>query len=87
VRVNTLGLEPLITRVPSLLLGHFYVDPGKIIESFYAHMELGGHQVTREQFEENIAAKLQDDNFSSDIGPLLFTWLLRIAPELSYSPW
>lgn len=59
-------------------------DPGKIIESFHAYMEHGDHQVTRRQFKENIAAKLQDDNFSSDIGPLLasaYEWDLNASAE------
>ena len=59
-------------------------DLGKIIEVFYTYMEHGGHQVTRKQFEENIAAKLQDDNFSSDIGPLLasgYEWDLNAMSE------
>lgn len=60
------------------------VDPGKVIDSFYTYMEHGGHQVTRRQFEENIAAKLHDDNFSSDIGPLLasgYEWDLSAMSE------
>lgn len=46
-------------------------DPEKIIAAFYAYTEHGGHNVTRKQFEENIAAKLGDSNFHSDLGPLL----------------
>lgn len=46
-------------------------DPNKIIAVFYAYMEHGGHAVTKKQFEDNIVAKLQDNNFASDIGPLL----------------
>ncbi len=46
-------------------------DPEKIIAVFYAYMHHGEHTVTKKQFEENIAAKLQDNNFASDIGPLL----------------
>lgn len=59
-------------------------DSAKIIGAFYAYMEHGGYQVTRRQFEENIAAKLQDENFSSDFGPLLasgYEWDLRAMFE------
>jgi predicted nucleotidyltransferase component of viral defense system len=46
-------------------------DPEKIVAAFYAYMEHGGHNVTRQQFEENIADKVGDSNFHSDLGPLL----------------
>lgn len=51
--------------------------PDRIIESFQAYMDHGGHNVTRAQFEQNLAGKLQDRTFAADIGPLLtdgFTW-------------
>jgi hypothetical protein len=47
-------------------------------------MEHGEHKVTRRQFEENIAAKLKDRNFASDIGPLLasgYEWDLIAMSE------
>lgn len=53
------------------------VNPQKIVDIFYKYMEYGGHTVSRQQFEKNIADKLRDDNFTSDIGPLLasgYTW-------------
>ena len=43
--------------------------------AFYAYMEHGEHRVTRTQFQGNIAAKLNDKNFASDIGPLLASGL------------
>jgi predicted nucleotidyltransferase component of viral defense system len=46
-------------------------DPERIIESFRAYMEEGGHSVSRAEFEENLAGKLRDRRFASDIGPLL----------------
>ena len=46
-------------------------DPEKIVAAFYTYTEHGKHKVTRTQFQENIAAKLNDKNFTSDIGPLL----------------
>jgi predicted nucleotidyltransferase component of viral defense system len=59
-------------------------DPEKIIAVFYAYMQHGEHTVTKKQFEENIAAKLQDNNFASDIGPLLaagYEWDLNSMSE------
>lgn len=46
-------------------------NPARIIESFQAYMDHGGHRVSRAQFEQNLAGKLQDKNFTADIGPLL----------------
>jgi predicted nucleotidyltransferase component of viral defense system len=46
-------------------------DPEKIVAAFCAYMEHGGHDVTRKQFQENLAAKLVDSNFHGDLGPLL----------------
>ena len=59
-------------------------DPQKIIAIFYAYMRHGGHTVTKKQFEDNIASKLQDNNFASDIGPLLaadYEWDLKSMSE------
>lgn len=59
-------------------------DPEKIIAAFYSYMQHGEHKVTRTQFEENIASKLKDDNFASDIGPLLasgYEWNLISMSE------
>lgn len=65
----------------AVALDHGSADPARIIESFSAYMDHGGHHVTRAQFEENLAAKLEDRAFAADIGPLLaagHTW--DIAP-------
>ena len=59
-------------------------DPDKIIAAFYTYMEHAEHTVTRKQFQENIAAKLKDKNFASDIGPLLasgYEWDLIAMSE------
>jgi predicted nucleotidyltransferase component of viral defense system len=51
--------------------------PDRIVECFRAYMDHAGHNVTRAQFEQNLAGKLQDRTFAADIGPLLtdgFTW-------------
>jgi len=47
------------------------VDPARIVVAFRRYMDEGGHRVTRGEFEENLAAKLQDKRFLSDIPPLL----------------
>jgi len=47
-------------------------------------MEDGGHSVTRAQFEENMAAKLRDHQFTVDIGPLLahgYEWDVSLAAD------
>ena len=52
-------------------------EPARIVEAFLRYMEHGGHQVTRAQFEENLAFKLKDPSFLADIGPLLsdgYSW-------------
>lgn len=45
--------------------------PTRIVESFQAYMEHSGHTVSRAEFEQNLAGKLQDSRFAADIGPLL----------------
>jgi predicted nucleotidyltransferase component of viral defense system len=68
----------------AIALDHKDADPEKIIAAFYAYMQLGEHTVTKKQFEDNIAAKLQDNNFASDIGPLLaagYEWDLNSMSE------
>ena len=47
------------------------VDPARIIAAFSEYMDRGGHHVTRELFEENVATKLRDPQFTADLGPLL----------------
>ena len=47
------------------------VDPERIVSAFAAYLGRGGLQISRQQFEENLAAKLADPNFNADIGPLL----------------
>lgn len=59
-------------------------DPDRIVTTFAAYMEHGGHGVTRAQFEENMAAKLRDRQFTADIGPLLahgYEWDVSGAAE------
>jgi hypothetical protein len=47
------------------------VDPARIVAAFRRYMDEGGHAVTRADFEGNLAAKLEDKRFLSDIPPLL----------------
>ena len=47
------------------------VDPARIIAAFSEYMEQGGHHITHELFERNLASKLHDPLFTADIGPLL----------------
>ena len=68
----------------ALALDDEAADPEKIVAAFYTYMEHGEHKVTRKQFQENIAAKLDDRNFASDIGPLLasgYEWDLVAMSE------
>jgi hypothetical protein len=58
------------------------VDAARIVATFLRHMEHGGHKVSRAEFEQNIEAKLRDEQFSNDIGPLLapgFEWDTALA--------
>jgi predicted nucleotidyltransferase component of viral defense system len=49
------------------------VDPARVVAAFQEYMKHGGHRVGRAQFEENLAAKLNNQAFNADIGPLLAT--------------
>ena len=52
-------------------------DPGRIVAAFQEYMRREGHSVTRALFEMNLADKLTDARFASDIRPLLparFDW-------------
>lgn len=53
------------------------VDSARVIGAFSEYMNRGGHTVTRELFEQNLASKLYDPQFTADIGPLLapgYSW-------------
>ena len=54
-------------------------DPARVVSAFQQYMEHEGHNVTRAQFEQNLALKLQDPEFMADISPLL-------APEYAWDP-
>lgn len=59
--------------------------PGIIVGAFEQYMLQDGQRVTRRQFEENLAAKLENRSFAADIGPLLATgyqWDLEAAADM-----
>lgn len=47
------------------------VDPARVVAAFSRYMREEGHRVTRTEFEENLAAKIGDARFTSDVPPLL----------------
>lgn len=60
-------------------------DPARIVAAFRRYMDEGGHHVMRAELEENLAAKLEDKRFLSDIPPLLAagqTWDAASAAAL-----
>ena len=60
------------------------LDADRIIGAFLQYMAHGGHRVTRDAFQQNIAGKLRDPQFNADIGPLLatgYTWNYEEAAE------
>lgn len=60
------------------------VEPSRIIETFLAYMDHGGHRVTRALYEQNIQKKLVDPLFAADISPLLangYVWNMTEAAQ------
>jgi predicted nucleotidyltransferase component of viral defense system len=60
------------------------VDPERIVAAFTKYMDRDGYRVTRALFEQNIAAKLRDPQFSADISPLLasgYRWDMEEAAQ------
>ena len=60
------------------------LDADRVIGAFLQYMAYGGHSVTRDAFERNIAEKLRNPQFNADIGPLLatgYTWNYEKAAE------
>ena len=70
-----------------------------VIECFQRYIVHGGLTITRAQFEENLANKIQDNAFLEDIAPLLPTEITyqattayelvssRLIARLSGDPW
>jgi predicted nucleotidyltransferase component of viral defense system len=66
----------------SVALDSGMADPARIVTAFSEYMDHGGHHVTRALFEQNMAAKLRDRQFTADINPLLapgYDWDLQAA--------
>jgi len=57
-------LSEALTRIRGL-------DPDKVVACFLAYLESEGRRVTRAQFERNLASKIRDKVFLSDVPPLL----------------
>jgi hypothetical protein len=57
-------LSQALTRLTAL-------DPERIVACFLRYLEHGGLRVSRTEFEENLAEKLEDRVFLSDVPPLL----------------
>ena len=47
------------------------ISPQRVVQAFSDYLGRAGRRVTREEFTENIAAKLASKVFMADIGPLL----------------
>jgi len=82
-----------------LALDHPAFDGDRLLEAFEKYMAFGGTPVTRAQFEANMAAKLADPAFLTDVPPLLRTGLehdaaaawarvhARLVSRLPGEPW
>lgn len=55
------------------------VDPEKVVTCFGRYLENDGLRITRTEFEENLAEKIEDPVFLSDVPPLL-------AAGMSFDP-
>jgi len=57
-------LSEALTHITSL-------DPEKVVACFMSYLQNDGRRVTREVFEANVAEKITDRLFLSDVPPLL----------------
>jgi predicted nucleotidyltransferase component of viral defense system len=62
-----------------LALDHPAFDGSAVVEAFVRYMDFGGTPVSRAEFEANMAAKLDDPAFLTDVPPLLRTGLAHDA--------
>jgi predicted nucleotidyltransferase component of viral defense system len=60
-----------------IALGMKEVDPKRIVPAFRRYMEAEGNEVSRREFEKNLAAKVKTRLFAEDLRPLL-------APGIRY---
>ncbi len=56
-------LETALTRLP--------VTPQRTVAAFLEYIAHDGHQMTRAQYEQNLALKMRDPGFLADLSPLL----------------
>ena len=61
------------------------VDPGKVVEAFLSYMKQGGFSISKQEFAENLARKLKNNNFLSDVGPLLTDGFQRDVVKIADS--
>jgi predicted nucleotidyltransferase component of viral defense system len=61
------------------------VNSDRVIQAFLQYMEFEGHSVTRQVFEENLAAKMRHPQFSADLTPLLAEGVSWIPTEAYHS--
>lgn len=64
-----------------LALDHADFDSTLLVEAFEQYMNFGGTPATRAQFEANMAAKLADASFLTDVHPSLRTGLVYEPAE------
>ena len=64
-----------------LALDHPEFDGDLLLKAFEKYMAFGGTPVTRAQFEANMAAKITDASFATDVPPLLRTGVEHDPPE------
>lgn len=57
-------LSEALTRLTGL-------DPAKVVTCFIRYLEADGRRITRTEFEENLAEKIEDEVFLTDVPPLL----------------
>lgn len=62
-----------------LAMKHADVNQQQVVDCFQGYLKEAGTPISRAQFEENLALKLQDESFLGDLGPLL-------GGEVDYDP-
>ncbi len=71
----------------AMALDHPAADPARIVKAFSRYMEHEEGRVSRAQYEQNIADKMESPQFTADISPLLasgYTWnMVEAAQKVS----
>jgi predicted nucleotidyltransferase component of viral defense system len=47
------------------------IDAERVVEAFSFYLKQGGHTITHDQFKDNLAEKLKNKQFTTDLSPLL----------------